>query len=194
MVLAIISNLRSQLLKRRLWFRTAVFASLMISSIMGGIKEDAENMIISEFGNESTLSFTKYILTSTIKSPIERKVKQHFNLPFVYIWVVSQNDTVSGFAILDNVKGKSMPITFIGMYNNKGAIIKTAVVKYREAIGGEVGQPSWQKQFIGKSKSSAFTDVDAISGATISVHAVTKGIHKLTILLDIIKSDLTTNE
>jgi len=193
-VLDIISNLQSQLLKRRLWFRATAFFSLMISSLVGGIKDDAENMIMNEFGSGSTLLFTKYILPSTIKSPIERKVKQHFNLPFVYVWVVSQNDTIRGFAILDNVKGKSMPITFIGMYNNDGAILKTAVVKYREAIGGEVVRMSWQNQFVGKTNVSKYMDVDGISGATISVNAVTKGIHKLTLLLNVIKDDLTSNE
>ena len=43
-----------------------------------------------------------------------------------------------------------------------------------------------QKQFIGKSSSSEYKiglDVDSISGATISVNAVTRGIHRSTFVI-----------
>jgi Na+-translocating ferredoxin:NAD+ oxidoreductase RnfG subunit len=43
---------------------------------------------------------------------------------------------------------------------------------------------------LGKSSDSVFNDIDGISGATISVNSVSKGIHKLTLLLKAIKKDL----
>ncbi len=190
----IISNFISQLFKRKLWMRTAAFAVLLQTMVFAGIKDDTETMIVQHFGSDIEFSFTKYDLPTGFKTPIEREVKQRFYSSFVYIWVVSEEDSIIGYALLDNVKGKSMPITFLVMYNTQGEVAHSNVVKYREPIGGDVGRSSWLEQFIGKSNKSVYDDIDGISGATISVHAVTKGIHKLTLLLDEIKMDLANND
>ncbi|MDP6229923.1 MAG: FMN-binding protein, partial [Candidatus Marinimicrobia bacterium] len=140
------------------------------------------------------LSFIKYDLTPEIKTPIEREVKQRFYSSFVYTWVISAGDSIVGYALLDNVKGKSMPITFIVLYNTDGSVVHSAVVKYREPIGGEVGRRSWLNQFLNKNRSSSYDEIDAISGATISVNSVTRGINKLTLLLNVIKDELIIHD
>ena len=65
------------------------------------------------------------------------------------------------------------------------------MIKYREAYGGEVGSKAWLNQFIAYTDSSKYKigdDISGITGATISVHSVTKGIRKLTYLIkEIIK-------
>jgi Na+-translocating ferredoxin:NAD+ oxidoreductase RnfG subunit len=42
--------------------------------------------------------------------------------------------------------------------------------------------------------SSVYDEIDAISGATISVNSVTRGIHKLTLLLNVIKDELIIHD
>ncbi len=79
------------------------------------------------------------------------------------------------------------------MYNNQGKVVNAAVVKYREPIGGEVEQKSWLNQFLGKNSSSRYDDIDGISGATISVESMKKGIQKLTFLLDVIRDNNQSN-
>ena len=84
-----------------------------------------------------------------------------------------------------------MPITFLTIFNENEEVVDVTVIKYREAYGGEVGRRSWLNQFINYSDTSNYkigTGISGISGATISVHSVSKGIHKLTLIInDIIK-------
>ena len=155
----IISNLRIPLSKSRLVFRAVAVGSLMVSLLLGGIREKAENVIYKEFGNTSEVNFRKLELTHTLKDSIQKVSKQRFYSDFVYTWVISKNDSVYGFALLDNVKGKSMPITFMVLYDSDGFLGRAVIIKYREPIGGEVGSKSWLKQFLGKSSDSVFNDI-----------------------------------
>ncbi len=184
----------SQLYTQRLWAQSAAFGVLLTSLVFGGIRDDAESIINGYFGEGSSLFSRKIELEKAIKFPIEKEVKQRFYSSFVYAWTVTQNDSIEGYALLDNVKGKSMPITFIVLYNTDGSVVHSAVVKYREPIGGEVGRQSWLDQFLGKNSSSVYDEIDAISGATISVNSVTRGIHKLTLLLNVIKDELIIHD
>jgi Na+-translocating ferredoxin:NAD+ oxidoreductase RnfG subunit len=184
----------SQLYTQRLWAQSAAFGVLLTSLVFGGIKDDAESIINGYFGEGSSLIFRKIELEKAIKFSIEKEVKQRFYSSFVYAWTVTQNDSIEGYALLDNVKGKSMPITFIVLYNTNGSVVHSAVVKYREPIGGEVGRQSWLDQFLGKNSSSVYDEIDAISGATISVNSVTRGINKLTLLLNVIKDELIIHD
>ena len=87
---------------------------------------------------------------------------------------------------MDNVKGKLQPITYAVFFDSESKVQKSHIIKYREPIGGEVSNRHWLKQFIGKSSSSGYkigSDVDGISGATISVNAVTRGIHRSTFVV-----------
>jgi Na+-translocating ferredoxin:NAD+ oxidoreductase RnfG subunit len=52
---------------------------------------------------------------------------------------------------------------------------------------------NWNEQFTGKNSGSDFTvgeSVNGISGATISVNSVTKGIRKIALLYEEIKDDI----
>jgi Na+-transporting NADH:ubiquinone oxidoreductase subunit NqrC len=53
---------------------------------------------------------------------------------------------------------------------------------YRESRGGEVRDPRWRAQFSGKSSGSALrldSDIQNISGATLSCRHITEGIKRL---------------
>jgi Na+-translocating ferredoxin:NAD+ oxidoreductase RnfG subunit len=86
-----------------------------------------------------------------------------------------------------------MPITFRVIFDLDGKIIRSEIVKYREQYGGGVSSDQWNEQFKSKDANSSFnigSDIAAISGATISVNSVTKGIHKLTLIFNSIKNSL----
>ena len=101
--------------------------------------------------------------------------------------------TIVSYGILDNVKGKSLPITFLTVFNDSSQVYHSEIIKYREAYGGEVGSRSWLNQFnlyTDKSKYKVGDDISGITGATISVHSISKGIRKLSYLInEIIEND-----
>ena len=89
------------------------------------------------------------------------------------------------FAVMDNVIGKSMPITFLSIFDSNGKILNSSIIKYREGYGGEVSGKKWLAQFDGMKSDSLYNyprHISGISGATISVKSVTKGIAKLSLL------------
>lgn len=149
------------------------------------IIKKCEFSIQTSISNIDSLKHGIFPIPLNIIKKIENESKQRFFKSNVHYWIISKNDSTINYAILDNVIGKSMPITFIVLFNQNGTILNSEIIKYREPYGGEISSKNWLKQFEEKSSLSQFKigkNIDGISGATISVNSVTKGIKKLSLL------------
>ena len=163
--------------------------------LIGGspIRDAAEKYIISQFDVDVSIYMHTLKLDTELKVLVQNKVKQRFYRDELYYWNISNNDTTIAYALMDNVLGKSMPITFLVILNNEGSILFTKVIKYREAYGSEVCNKNWLAQFTHFSETTDFKvekDINGISGATISVNSLSKGINKMTVLFPLIKDKL----
>jgi Na+-translocating ferredoxin:NAD+ oxidoreductase RnfG subunit len=157
------------------------------------IKERTEDVIKNVLGEDAAITYDKYTLIDSVKEKIELMAKQRFFNEFVYVLRIYNNQDLKAVAFLDNVLGKELPITFLVIIDKPGKIISTDIIKYREPYGGAVQSASWTSQFLGKNNESNYTvgdDIDGISGATISVKSITKGIQKLSLLYQEIKNTL----
>jgi transcriptional regulator of nitric oxide reductase len=95
---------------------------------------------------------------------------------------VSRGDSLLGFAQVGNVIGKDEPITFLVAIGPDDRLKDVDVLVYREPRGGEVAYEAWRKQFRGKTAADSVRvgkGIRSISGATISVHAVTAGVRRM---------------
>jgi Na+-translocating ferredoxin:NAD+ oxidoreductase RnfG subunit len=95
---------------------------------------------------------------------------------------VSRADSLLGFAAVGNVLGKDQPITFLVAVDPTDRLKDVDILVYREPYGGEVAYEPWRRQFRGKSAADSLRvgkEIRSISGATISVHAVTLGVRRL---------------
>lgn len=104
------------------------------------------------------------------------------------VFRVARGDSLVGFAVVRAVKGKDQPITFLVATDPADRLRDIDILVYREPYGGEVAYDAWRRQFRGKSSDDQLEvgrDIRGISGATISVHAVTLGVRRAL-------SDLTT--
>jgi Na+-translocating ferredoxin:NAD+ oxidoreductase RnfG subunit len=89
--------------------------------------------------------------------------------------------SIVGYAIVCEEIGKHRPITFIVSAGPDGRVRDTAIMAYREPIGGEVRQSRFLKQFSEKSLQDPIMqhkDIRNISGATLSVQALSRGVRK----------------
>ena len=152
--------------------------------LANGIQENTESILRKEFGNDAKITFVKFQIPSEIKSNIKNNSKQKFFSESVFIWNVKRLDSLIAIGLMDNVYGKAQPITFLTIFNLYGEVISNHIVKYREEHGGAVTNSDWNKQFVGMNRDSDFTEIDGISGATISVNAIKKGVQKLTLLFN----------
>jgi len=166
--------------------------------LIGGIREDAEELIFSTYGEDIRVDFKKWNPPQEIKIYSENKSRSRFMFDHIYVWKISESDSLVGVAILDNVLGKSLPITYLTCFNMDGQLINAHIVKYREDYGYEVGNRRWLNQFLGLDVSSDYKvgkNIDGISGATISVNSVTRGINRSAIIVEYLltKKDAGSN-
>lgn len=94
---------------------------------------------------------------------------------------VWRNDSVLGFAQVRNVMGKDQPITCLVATDTALVLRDIDILMYREPYGGEVAYEAWRKQFRGRDARDSLVvgrQIRGISGATISVNAVTLGVRQ----------------
>lgn len=142
------------------------------------------------YPNLKNLEFRKYKIDAQSKLELEKKERQRFFRDELYTWKF-QIDSINYYAVLDNVKGKVQAITFLTLFTDDLKVYFVDVLKYRESHGYEVKRRSFLDQF-SKNNSSYYKinhNIDGISGATISVTSMTKGMNKISGLFKQIKDN-----
>src|SRR4051812_17070388 len=98
------------------------------------------------------------------------------------VWDVRSGNARVGWFIVDRVLGKHEMITYAVALTPDGAVKRVEVLEYRETYGGEIRNPAWRQQFVGKRFGSQLQlgkDIRNISGATLSSRHVTDGVRRL---------------
>ena len=105
------------------------------------------------------------------------------------VWDVRSGNGRAGWFIVDRVLGKHEMITYAVGLSPDGTVKRVEILEYRETYGGEVRNPNWRQQFVGKRSGSQLQlgkDIRNISGATLSSRHVTDGIRRLLVTWDLL--------
>ena len=105
------------------------------------------------------------------------------------VWEVRGREGRQGWLFVDRVTGKHELITYALALDVSGTVRGLEILEYRETYGGEIRNPGWRQQFVGKRAGSALrlgTDIRNISGATLSSRHVTDGVRRLLATYDIL--------
>tara|TARA_B100000614_G_C14562667_1_gene497732 strand:- start:80 stop:604 length:525 start_codon:yes stop_codon:yes gene_type:complete len=168
-----------------------LYISILLSfAINSEIKDKTIQVINNFYDIEVEVSEHKFKIPKKIKSSIQSQIKQKFFRDQIFYWKIKVGDKLH-YALMDNTIGKSMPITFLIIFNENKEVIHSSIIKYREAYGGEISGKNWLNQFTGMKQDSLFVygkEISGISGATLSVKSFTKGISKLSLLLPYVMS------
>lgn len=100
----------------------------------------------------------------------------------VPLWEVSENGKPTGYFIVDEVYGKHEFITYALALDTGGKILQIEILDYRETHGSQIRFPQWRAQFTGKTIADPVeleSDIQNISGATLSCRHVTEGVKRL---------------
>jgi Na+-translocating ferredoxin:NAD+ oxidoreductase RnfG subunit len=98
------------------------------------------------------------------------------------IWRALKSGKLEGFFIVDYVIGKHLAIDYAVALSPTGTVRDIEILNYRESYGGEIRNPDWRKQFVGKTPRSRFAlneGITNISGATLSSRHVTEGVRRV---------------
>jgi Na+-translocating ferredoxin:NAD+ oxidoreductase RnfG subunit len=173
--------------------RVVICSILFISaSFAGEIRDKAEQIIADNYSDSAEIITYKLSINKSLKSSSEKFAQQRFFSNFVYYYEIMEKNETIGFAVLDNVLGKVKPITFLVILDSDLSVKSVDIIKYREQYGGAIEKREWLDQFSSKNIESELkvnNDVDGISGATISVKAVIKGVKRLLYLVNNLGED-----
>jgi len=102
-----------------------------------------------------------------------------------HVWQALSQGKMIGWFFIDQVVGKHELITYALGLNADGSVRQFQIIEYLEAYGYQVRELKWRDQFVGKTADSPLrvgTDIENISGATLSVRHITNGIKRLLFL------------
>jgi Na+-translocating ferredoxin:NAD+ oxidoreductase RnfG subunit len=97
------------------------------------------------------------------------------------VFDVARGGTALGRALVVEEVGKFRPITFVVGVRPDGSVNDVAVMAYREPYGGEVRSSRFLKQYRDKSPGAPLRgvrDIVNVAGATLSVAAASRAVHK----------------
>jgi FMN-binding domain len=131
-------------------------------------------------------SFTAFPLhlTDAQRKRIEQESRVRLTRTPPRVWRTSGG----GWFIVDEVIGKHEFITYAVGLTADGAVSGMEIMDYRESYGGQVRDPQWRAQFVGKIKSAPLAldhDIKNISGATLSSRHLTDGVRRVLALYDV---------
>lgn len=93
-----------------------------------------------------------------------------------------KGDVLLGFVVLDDVIGKFELISYAVGLNPDATVRQIEILTYRESHGGEIRNPAWRRQFVGKQARAGLAigeGIANISGATLSSTHVTDGVRRI---------------
>ncbi|WP_340679248.1 FMN-binding protein [Paraglaciecola sp.] len=107
---------------------------------------------------------------------------------------VNEKGIHTGWFFVDNVIGKHEFITYALAIDTAGKVLGVEILSYRETHGGQVRNPQWRINFVGKTVEDRFklnNDIPNISGATLSCRNVTDGVKRLLAIHQLVLADHT---
>lgn len=126
-----------------------------------------------------TDDFTKEIIS--ISDAANAETTSEFNNKNFF--KIELDENFLGYGYIGAARSKTAMFDFLVLFDKDFIITKSKVLIYREEYGGEIGSKRWLRQFVGKSSSSPELiynqDIIPISGATISVRAMTQAMNDL---------------
>ena len=131
--------------------------------------------------------FNVISLTKEEKSQFQNRMRRKIYEDFFVVYMGMKSGKVTGYAMITEEIGKFHPYTFIVSVDLKGKIDKIAILVYRESRGSEIAKKRFLYQFKGKSLKNKIRinrDIINISGATMSVVTMCKGVKKVLGVID----------
>jgi len=170
---------------RLVWLQAAGAGALLAAS--GGVHAvqyySAEQVQKTLFPSAAEFRSKPFLLTEAQRDAIAKKADVRVREAQVRLWEARDaQGALLGYLMIDEVTGKHEYITYALALTAQGQVAGVEIMDYRESYGGQVRDPNWRAQFVGKKGGDALKvdkDIRNISGATLSSVHVTDGIRRL---------------
>jgi hypothetical protein len=160
-----------------------------LGQTIGAKADDAMRRI---YPSAKTISGVSITIDSVVTAKVYARCEQVLRGKVAVRLAKDASGNILGYGLIDEVRGKSQPITYITIIAPNGSIAEIEILVYREPYGGEVQYETFRKQFRGKRAASDLRvgrDIQNIAGATISSRAITTGTKKMLIVFEELKRE-----
>jgi len=126
-------------------------------------------------------------LDAELRDRVSERVGYPIRERLVVIHEASAGGDVIGRAIVLDEIGKTMPFRFLVAFRPDGAVDEVLLLTYREPRGAEIEREAFRAQYRGKTLADPIRrgdDIRNISGATISVDSLSRGVRRALALLE----------
>jgi len=164
---------------------------LLAGTAAGQTERRASDALRAMFGDSIEVRSSTLAVSAEERTTIRARTKAQWPGDSVRVLVCRSRGRTIGYGFLDDVKGKMNFITYLVGLTPAGTVRDVDVLVYRESYGGEIAYESFRRQFRDKSAADPLLpgrDVKNISGATISVHAITGGIRRILATYELLRS------
>jgi len=147
----------------------------------------ARDLLADFFRSSKDVTYKKVQIDDTEKQRLARRLGYAPSKASYTFYVATSGGRIDGYAFIDEEKGEHLPITFAVKLSPQGKVMRQEIVVYRESRGDEVRDERFRAQFVGKSAADAIdtdSDIQAVSGATISSRAMAVGVKRAVVLFD----------
>ena len=141
----------------------------------------------SFFPGSQRVTYRKIGLSPEDQERISQRLGYRFTAAEVTVYVALTGEKIDGYAVVDEEMGQHLPITFGVKISPSGTVERSEILCYRETYGAAVREERFNQQFAGKSATDPLrpgSDIVIVSGATISSHAVAKGVKRALVTVD----------
>ncbi|WP_411031426.1 FMN-binding protein [Spongiimicrobium sp. 3-5] len=153
-----------------------ILASLLVGfGLPKNIQKKVEKEVNKVF-EVSTFSMTPVEVPASLNAKLPAKISED------NFFKLLNQDNLLGYVFVDQAPSKTAKFDYLVVFDQQLKVVHSKVLIYREEYGGEIGSKRWLKQFLGKTGKDRVnyeTNIDAISGATISVRSMTMSMDKL---------------
>lgn len=167
--------------------RFAAFLLLSAGISMPALAETTPTTFVSEGLGVATLPASKSLwLTPPLRQRLATILQHPVNAPRLSYWQRGART-----AWIFNEIGKEQPIT-IGIIVNGQRLERVDILAYRESRGDEVKYPAFRRQFLQATldgNDQLSQDIQGISGATLSVWAVTRATRAALVAAEQVKAE-----
>ncbi|MBW2553008.1 MAG: FMN-binding protein [Deltaproteobacteria bacterium] len=156
--------------------------TLLPDAALSKVYSTREEALKSAFPQADKIDKKIIRLNEEQKHRISQKSGQAINFSYKSVYIAEKNGKRLGYAIVDQVKGKSSFIKYLLAIAPEGTIRNIVILTYRGTKGAEVRHDRFREQFIGKRENDPLqlgVDIDAIAGATVSSRSIAEGVRKL---------------
>ncbi|GAB4375412.1 MAG: hypothetical protein Kow0042_20790 [Calditrichia bacterium] len=162
-------------------------AQMRLDSALTVITQESIKKLIDE---KVDLQEQIYFLPPQQQKTLKLKSLKVEDLPDTLYYYQIKTSPQNIYLMINEAPSKTSHFTFAISFSPEGSILSVDILEYREDRGGEIRNPSFRRQFEGKSNPKKIVfgrSIQGISGATISSRSLTYAVRDMLSLFQFIR-------